>query len=242
MAKNKKKNSNYVTEKTEAKRARLELEEKRKKQKKIIILSSVSLLLVIALVFGIVALARYFKEKEPQNFKATHHATITVEGYEGTIHIELYGNEAPETVENFVKLANEGYYNGLSFHRVTSGFAQGGGNEDEPRDTVQGEFVDNGFDNPISHLRGTISMARKTSDYADVDASYYNSASTEFFIVTKDSAANSLDGSYAAFGRVTSGMNIIDDICENATPIDENGFLLPNEQPKIISITVHGAH
>lgn len=169
-------------------------------------------------------------QTEPE-FKATQHAKIEIKNY-GTVSLELYGEEAPITVNNFVKLANSGFYNGLTFHRIISGFMiQGGdpkgdgtGGSDE---TIKGEFSENGVQNRILHTRGTISMARSSEN---------NSASSQFFIMQQD--ATHLDGSYAAFGRVTSGLEIVDKICEDTPVTDSNGTVLANNQPVITSVTV----
>ena len=172
----------------------------------------------------------------------THYATIEIENY-GTIKLELYGKVAPETVENFENLANKGFYNGLTFHRIMQGFMmQGGdpkgdgtgGNEDENgiELNIRGEFEVNGHYNDISHVRGVISMAR--NGYS------YDSASSQFFIVQKDSAH--LDGQYAGFGRVIEGMGVVDSICESSNPIDDNGTISKEEQPKIKSIRVEKAN
>lgn len=158
-------------------------------------------------------------------------AVITVKDY-GEIEVELDRSAAPITVENFVKLVNEGFYDGLTFHRIISGFMiQGGdpkgngtGGSDE---TIQGEFADNGIDNPIKHTRGTISMARSQRP---------NSASSQFFIVHEDSTY--LDGSYAGFGHVVGGMDVVDAICEDIQVEDQNGTVLPENQPVIQSITM----
>jgi len=158
-----------------------------------------------------------------------HHAEMVVKDY-GTVKMELYADIAPITVANFAKLVNEGFYNGLTFHRIMSGFMiQGGdplgngtGGSDEE---IKGEFALNGVENSISHTRGTISMAR---------ASAYNSASSQFFIMHQDYTG--LDGAYAAFGKVTDGMEVVDKICENVIPVDNNGTVLKNEQPVIESI------
>lgn len=159
----------------------------------------------------------------------THHAEMIVKDY-GTVKMELYADIAPITVANFAKLVNEGFYNGLTFHRIMSGFMiQGGdplgngtGGSDEE---IKGEFALNGVENSISHTRGTISMAR---------ASAYNSASSQFFIMHQDYTG--LDGAYAAFGKVTEGIEVVDKICENVIPVDNNGTVLKNEQPVIESI------
>lgn len=161
----------------------------------------------------------------------THHATIEVEDY-GTIKLELEADVAPVTVANFAKLADEGFYNGLTFHRIISGFmVQGGdpngngtGGSDEK---IVGEFSDNGHENGISHVRGTISMARSQA---------YNSASSQFFIMQADTP--SLDGQYAAFGHVTEGMDVVDAMCEAARPTDNNGTIAAADQPRISSISM----
>ncbi len=159
----------------------------------------------------------------------THHATIEVEGY-GAIKLELDADVAPVTVANFAKLAGEGFYDGLTFHRIIEGFmVQGGdpngngtGGSDEK---IVGEFSDNGHPNSISHVRGTISMARSQA---------YNSASSQFFIMQTDTP--SLDGQYAAFGHVTEGMDVVDAMCEAARPTDNNGTIAAADQPRIASV------
>ena len=128
----------------------------------------------------------------------------------GVISVELDGDTAPITVQNFMDLANEGFYDGLTFHRIIDGFMIQGGDPNHngtggSEKTIKGEFSANGVENNISHTRGTISMARSS----DMD-----SASSQFFIVQTDST--SLDGQYAGFGHVTSGMEIVDQICKDA--------------------------
>ena len=164
--------------------------------------------------------------------KENYTAVIDVENY-GKITLTLDADAAPKTVDNFVKLAKSGFYDGLTFHRIMEGFMmQGGapegpgmGGSDEP---IVGEFSANGYENSISHIRGTVSMARNGYDY--------NSASSQFFIVHKDSTF--LDGQYAAFGRVTDGMDVVDKVCEDAKPTDDNGTIPASEQPVIKSITI----
>ena len=160
-----------------------------------------------------------------------HYAEIEVEDY-GTISLELDADTAPITVTNFVNLAKDGFYDGLTFHRIIDGFMiQGGdplgngtGGSDE---TIKGEFSDNGVENDISHVRGTISMARSSDP---------DSASSQFFIVHQDSAY--LDGQYAAFGHVTDGMDVVDAICEDTPVQDNNGTVAADNQPVITSITI----
>ena len=175
----------------------------------------------------------FFAKPQPGAPIGIHHAEIVVQDY-GTIRVELDGDTAPITVANFMKLAGDGFYDGLTFHRIMKGFMIQGG---DPRkngtggsdEKIAGEFAANGYENNISHLRGTISMAR---------AKDYNSASSQFFIVHDDSAARSLDGLYAAFGRVTEGMEVVDAICEQVKPVDNNGTVTVDRQPIITSITI----
>lgn len=160
-----------------------------------------------------------------------HHAEIQVKEY-GTITVELDADAAPVTVTNFVNLAKDGFYDGLTFHRIMDGFMiQGGdpngdgtGGADE---TIKGEFSSNGVGNEISHTRGTISMARAQDP---------DSASSQFFIVHEDSTF--LDGEYAAFGHVTSGIEIVDQICKDVPAEDDNGTVKAENQPVIEKITV----
>ena len=148
------------------------------------------------------------------------------------ITMELDADTAPITVSNFCKLAKDGFYDGLTFHRIIDGFmiqggdpkGDGSGGADQ---TIQGEFSQNGVENNISHLRGTVSMARSND---------YNSASSQFFIVQSDSTF--LDGQYAGFGHVTSGMEIVDQICQDTPVEDGNGTVSWWNQPKITSITI----
>ena len=157
-------------------------------------------------------------------------AVIDIADY-GAITLDLDGDSAPLTVANFVKLAKDGFYDGLTFHRIMDGFMMQGGDPNGngtggSDETIPGEFSANGCDNPISHTRGTISMARAQDP---------NSASSQFFICQADSTF--LDGSYAAFGRVTDGMDVVDAICADAQPTDDNGTIPPEAQPVINSVT-----
>ena len=152
---------------------------------------------------------------------------IEVEGY-GVITVELYKEYAPITVDNFVKLVEKGFYNGLTFHRVIKGFMiQGGcpkGNgTGGPGYTIKGEFINNGVNNPLKHERGVISMARAMDP---------NSAGSQFFIMHK--AAPHLDGAYAAFGKVISGIEVVDKIAEVRTDFRDK----PLTPVKIKSITL----
>ncbi len=187
----------------------------------------ISLALVALTLFLTVSVFSSCK-KDP--YEVTHRATIVIRDY-GTIELELYGNAAPKTVENFVRLANSGFYNGLTFHRIISGFMiQGGGfNENgiyKEAENIKGEFSSNGVKNPILHERGVISMAR--GDDKD-------SGSSQFFIMHQKSPH--LDGDYAAFGKVTSGIEVVDDICYEVEQ-GYNGAVAVRERPVIVSVTV----
>ena len=158
-----------------------------------------------------------------------HYAVITVKDY-GEISLELDADTAPITVTNFVNLVNKGFYDGLTFHRVIDGFMiQGGdpeGNGTGGSDkNITGEFAANGIKNDLKHERGVISMARSKLP---------DSASSQFFIMHETAAH--LDGQYAAFGKVTSGMDVVDKIAKNTPVTDSNGTVLPKNQPIITSV------
>ena len=171
-----------------------------------------------------------YQEEENNMYKAgKHHAKIEIKNY-GIIELELDADIAPITVANFAKLVNEGFYDGLTFHRIIDGFMIQGGDPEGTgmggsSENIKGEFSLNGVKNTISHVRGTISMARSSA---------YNSASSQFFIVHKDSTF--LDGQYAGFGKVTRGIEIVDKICEDIQVEDDNGTVLKENQPIIEKI------
>ena len=144
-------------------------------------------------------------------------ATIKIEGY-GNIVVELYPEIAPETVSSFITLANDGFYDGLIFHRVIPEFMiQGGDPKGDgtggPGYCIKGEFSNNGVENDIKHEAGVISMGRQGSQYND--NLYYNTAGSQFFICVED--CDWLDGKYAAFGKVISGLHYAIDISEVST-------------------------
>ena len=155
-------------------------------------------------------------------------ATIEMENGK-KMTLELYPEYAPQTVENFVELANEHFYDGLIFHRVIENFMIQGG---DPLGTgfggsdkkIKGEFAANGVNNPLRHERGVISMARSQSP---------NSASSQFFIVHKDSPH--LDGQYAAFGKVVDGIDVVDEIASVRTDYNDK----PLKEQKIKTITIN---
>lgn len=183
----------------------------------------VSVLLTVCLLLTGMSCA--FAQEAAQN----RYVCITVQG-RGSMYAELYPDTAPITVENFMKLVNEKFYDGLTFHRIITGFmVQGGdplgngtGGSDE---NIKGEFAQNGVDNPLKHERGVLSMARSSD---------MNSASSQFFIM--HAAASHLDGKYAAFGRVLSGMWIVDQLCQLTRVQDNNGTVARADQPVIESI------
>lgn len=160
-----------------------------------------------------------------------HHVEMDM-GDLGVIKLELDADQAPVSVTNFVQLAEQGFYNGLTFHRVLTGsLIQGGdpyGNgTGGPGYRIKGEFAENGVENNISHVRGAISMAR-TQDY--------DGGGCQFFIMSADCTA--YDGQYAAFGNVTEGMEIVDKICNETEVADWNGTVEAENQPVIKEIRV----
>ena len=206
------------------------------KKKDIIIL-----LIALLSIGGVILFSNLSNKKEDKTEKTKPETTnllsgkynveIKVKKY-GTIKIELDADEAPITVTNFINLVNEGFYDGLTFHRIIDNFMiQGGGYKEDGSyknaDTIKGEFINNGYENNISHKRGVISMARANS---------YDSGSSQFFITNADSFH--LDGNYAAFGYVTKGMDVVDKIAKDAKPTDKNGSIKIEERPVIEYIKV----
>lgn len=200
--------------------------------KKILAIGIICLIIVFVVIYIGITRQKANQEEENNMYRSgLHHATMEIKDY-GTIKLELDADTAPITVSNFAKLVKEGFYDGLTFHRIIDGFmiqggdplgnGTGGSNEE-----IKGEFELNGVKNDISHTRGVISMAR---------AQDYNSASSQFFIVHEDSTF--LDKQYAAFGRVTEGMEIVDKICEETQVEDNNGTVLEENQPIIEKIVM----
>jgi peptidyl-prolyl cis-trans isomerase B (cyclophilin B) len=177
--------------------------------------------------------------------------SMEIEGY-GTIKMELYPDEAPNTVKNFIKLINEGYYNGLTFHRVEESLIQGGDKAGDGTGTtelsINGEFTANDYDNKLKFERGTLGLARMDyTYYSSIDSKLtkegYNSGYAQFFIMAQDEST--LDGYYTAFGKVTEGMEIVDEITKLETEVetDEDSgetteTTKPVNPPVIKSITV----
>ena len=155
--------------------------------------------------------------------------TFTMENGD-VMKAELYPEIAPASVNNFISLIQKNFYDGLIFHRVIRGFMIQGGDPEGtgcggPGYSIKGEFSQNGFKNDLKHTEGVLSMARSMMP---------DSAGSQFFIMHQDSTY--LDGEYAAFGKVTKGMKVVDKICEDATPTDGNGTIEKADQPVIESI------
>lgn len=187
-----------------------------------------SILVVIAILLFII-ICGYLTGKNDsatdEYLSGKYNIEIKIKDY-GTIDATLDADVAPITVTNFVDLVKSGYYTGLKFHRIIDGFMMQGG-AGNSRNTIKGEFSSNGIINNISHVRGTISMARSSDP---------DSASTQFFIVQSDSTY--LDGNYAAFGTVTNGMDVVDKVCKNVDVEDNNGTVALENQPVIEYIKV----
>ena len=229
MAKNKK-NSNYVTDKTVEKKAAEDKQKKAaktKKQAKSIAVTSLITLVVLAALFSVL----YFGGAFDYNPTATEHVSIALDGYSTTLHVELYGKDAPQSTGHFKSLVNGHYYNGKMITEYSDGNLYFG-EAAAGKGGVKGEFADNGVKNKIPFKVGTLVMARGEE---------YDSAYGRFFIVTEDTDISSLKGSYAAFGRVTSGMEVIEEIIGKLN-LDQNGKIPEAEQIKITSISAHDSH
>ena len=198
-------------------------------KKNVIFVVSIIVIIVLLLVINILVNDKKEKNDMKDLLTGKHYVEMKVKDY-GTIELELDSDVAPITVTNFINLVNSKFYDGLTFHRIIDGFMiQGGdplGNGTGGSKTIKGEFSENGVKNSISHVRGVISMARSSD---------YNSASSQFFIVQKDTT--SLDGQYAAFGKVISGMDVVDKIAKVKVE-DDNGTVSKENQPVIESIRV----
>ena len=190
-------------------------------------------MLLVTVVLGAALIGCGEKKQEPVAEAAGITVGIDIENY-GVVTVALDAEAAPITVENFLKLVDENFYDGLTFHRIIDGFMMQGG---DPTGTgmggsdatIKGEFKSNGVDNNLKHSKGAISMARSMDP---------DSASSQFFIVDEDS--DFLDGEYAVFGYVTSGMDIVDKICAETVVVDDNGTVESANQPIIKTIKVIG--
>ena len=190
-------------------------------------------MLLVTVVLGAALIGCGEKKQEPVAEAAGITVEIDIENY-GVVTVALDAEAAPITVENFLKLVDENFYDGLTFHRIIDGFMMQGG---DPTGTgmggsdatIKGEFKSNGVDNNLKHSKGAISMARSMDP---------DSASSQFFIVDEDS--DFLDGEYAVFGYVISGMDIVDKICAETVVVDDNGTVESANQPIIKTIKVIG--
>ncbi len=190
--------------------------------------------IILVLITGCSLRDLFIKENNSNLLSGKINIQIDVQDY-GIIKLELDADTAPITVTNFVNLVNDHFYDGLTFHRIMNNFMIQGGDPEHTGSggsakTIKGEFKSNGVTNNISHVRGVISMARRSGDN--------NSASSQFFIVHQDSTF--LDGDYAAFGHVYEGMEVVDKIEEQVAPlaVDDNGTIEYQNQPVITSIKV----
>ncbi len=186
------------------------------------------LIIICCLLFVVVGCKNIFEvEPEPEKVYLTgkHYVEMSIKNY-GKLELELDADKAPITVTNFMELVNSGAYNNNKIHRVSKDFVIQGGNLDDAK-TIKGEFLANGVDNDISHVRGVISMAR-----AGDQTSGYDTGSSQFFIVVKDS--DFLDNYYAAFGKVTKGMDVVDKINKKVTNTSEDGSVLNEKDMPII--------
>ena len=199
-------------------------------KKNVIFVVSIIVIIVLLLVINILVNDKKEKNDMKDLLTGKHYVEMKVKDY-GTIELELDSDVAPITVTNFINLVNSKFYDGLTFHRIIDGFMIQGGDPlgngtGGSSKTIKGEFSENGVKNSISHVRGVNSMARSSD---------YNSASSQFFIVQKDTT--SLDGQYAAFGKVISGMDVVDKIAKVKVE-DDNGTVSRENQPVIESIRV----
>lgn len=199
-------------------------------KKNVIFVVSIIVIIILLLVINILVNDKKEKNDMKDLLTGKHYVEMKVKDY-GTIELELDSDIAPITVTNFINLVNSKFYDGLTFHRIIDGFMIQGGDPlgngtGGSSKTIKGEFSENGVKNSISHVRGVISMARSSD---------YNSASSQFFIVQKDTT--SLDGQYAAFGKVISGMDVVDKIAKVKVE-DDNGTVSKENQPVIESIRV----
>jgi peptidyl-prolyl cis-trans isomerase B (cyclophilin B) len=205
-------------------------------KKKAIIISAIALVLVAAIITTICLVAsgrnpldKYTEDTSTEK-KDLYYVAMNIKDH-GVIIVELDAKAAPKTVENFVKLVREDFYDGLTFHRVIENFMIQGGDPNAngtggSKDKITGEFLNNGIYNPIKHERGVISMARGNS---------YNSASSQFFICNSNSASvSNLDDSYAAFGHVVEGMDVVDSITKVTSKYATNGVINDKDDQAVI--------
>lgn len=190
-----------------------------------------ALALVLTIMLGLCGCESGLLYEKDEKLYGTHTAIITIKDF-GEVKVELYGDIAPVTVANFVKLVNKGFYNGLTFHRVIEDYMIQGGDPNgdgsgNSATRIYGEFKNNGFENNLKHEKGVISMARSRD---------YNGASCQFFIMLGDEPR--LDGDYAAFGKVIEGMDVIEAVAKSVETVGYNGEINEDEQPIIEKIEI----
>ena len=227
----KKKNSNYVTEKNAQKQeaiAKKKQSEKTKKLVKTIALAT----LITALVIGAIVAGLYFIGAFDYVPDGTSDVLISFDGGKGSLHVELYGNDAPNTVARFLALAKNNYFNGKAINAYKDGNLYIATEESPTGSKFDGEFSANGKENKIPFEVGTLVMARGDD---------YDSAYGAFFIVTEDTDVKALEGKYAAFGKITEGMDAIEAIIASLKP-DADGKIPEAQQVKITGISEHASH
>lgn len=217
MAKNKKR---YKSE-----AAKLEAEKAKKKRALLKNIKYIAIL-IAAIAVSVAIIVIIGNRPGSYTIVATEHAAIAVEGY-GTLHVELYGEEAPEAVEAFIELAEAGKYNGITLDKLLNGMLET--TAISSSSTIKGEFSANGVNNHVKHKKGVLSMVLTDGN---------DSANGEFFIVTE--TLKDLDGKSTAFGKITD-MSVLNEILADLEP-DENGNIPAENQPKITSISFHGHH
>ncbi len=187
--------------------------------KKIIVLS------ILLLITGCKS-AFVIENEHIEYLKGKYNVEINIKNY-GKVYAELDADVAPITVTNFMELVRSGFYDGNKIHRVATNFVIQAGQSNVETKTIKGEFLANGIDNSISHVRGTLSMARGGDQTMG-----YDTASAQFFIVIQDRP--DLDNYYAGFGKVTKGMDVIDKINKKVTKVDKSGNVLNESDMPVI--------
>ena len=227
----KKKNSNYVTEKNAQKQEAIAKKKQSEKTKKLVKTIALATLITVFVIGAIIA-GLYFMGAFDYVPDGTSDVLISFDGGKGSLHVELYGNDAPNTVARFLALAKNNYFNGKAINAYKDGNLYIATEESPTGSKIDGEFSANGKENKIPFEVGTLVMARGDD---------YNSAYGAFFIVTTDTDVKALAGKYAAFGKITDGMDAIEAIIAGLNP-DANGNIPESEQVKITGISEHASH
>ena len=227
----KKKNSNYVTEKNAQKQEAIAKKKRSEKTKKLVKTIALATLITV-LVIGAIVAGLYFMGAFDYVPDGSSDVLISFDGGKGSLHVELYGNDAPNSVARFLALAKNNYFNGKAINAYKDGNLYIATEESPTGSKIDGEFSANGKENKIPFEVGTLVMARGDD---------YNSAYGAFFIVTKDTDVKALEGKYAAFGKITDGMDAIEAIIAGLTP-NADGTIPEAQQVKITSISEHASH